>query len=129
MALSNIRAEPRREWTEQAIGFGLLLVLLFVELKLAFFLEALCGVNERGERNFVWEGWFPLLIVSTVIGFFALLGFWYLSHFVGEKVCAMLKAGGIDPRPKQRYDSNGHPQETPEQKYIRYKKMSEFRNS
>jgi hypothetical protein len=95
MALSNLRNEPRREITEQAIGVGVFAGFVWLDYTIARWLGAE-GASEIA---------FAMLcgVVATVFGSMLLFGLSILVHALGETVCGALASLGVDPRPKQRY--------------------------
>ena len=114
MALSNIKREPRREITEQAIG--LLFILAYVgwiaySVHLAKVWNpplyckpgvASCTVAEAVSDYWREPGDF-LITLALSLGIWLLYPFLLLMHAFGEMVCGWMTALGFDPRPKQRY--------------------------
>lgn len=96
MALSNIRNEPRREITEQAIGF----VTVTVWAVITYLIVKHLGPTNPGE----WFAGFLLIgIVFPLILGICTVGLWYFMHEIGETLCGWMTVLGFDPRPKRRY--------------------------
>jgi Na+/melibiose symporter-like transporter len=92
MALSNIGNEPRREITEQLIGFAAILGFLALDYGVTRWLGAT-------------KPYYIVMIMMMVgvIGVFVVGVVTIFAHSVGELVCEGLSALGADPRPRQRY--------------------------
>lgn len=101
MALSNIRNEPRREWTEQGIGLLVLLVFVFVDYRLSLWFQMMTGGDERGCP---WPLGMLLIGVGIMLVIPLTVLIWYGAHELGESVCGLMTSLGFDPRPKQRYN-------------------------
>lgn len=105
MALSNMRVEPRREWTEQLLGLAGLCVLVGLPVWVAHLIVVHDVLKLNPQTHYVGELLLVLLLLCVGVGllYFAALAVWYGAHELGEALCAKLARWGWDPRPKQRY--------------------------
>lgn len=103
MALKNMKVEPRREIIEQGLGLGVLMAWIVAAYPIASWIVA---YNQpiRGENLILaWIlSWIGGLII-VFVGFWLVVGTWYLAHGMGEGISQLMTTLGWDPRPKQRY--------------------------
>lgn len=102
MALSNMKREPRREWSEQIVGMIgvplLLLVLYWSGGVLARHTDPTYANTPISDH---FGGMVAICVVVAGL-FFLGIGVWHLSHIAGELLCDLLAIVGLDPRPKWR---------------------------
>jgi cobalamin biosynthesis protein CobD/CbiB len=101
MAWDNRKIEPRREWTEQTIGFVIFSVLVVAD----YFVSALIQQHSHEHIPFI----LTMVLVAVffaatmLLATIALYATWHLIHEIGEVACGVLRAINLDPRPKQRF--------------------------
>lgn len=99
MALSNIFREPRREIVETVVGIGVAFIPLFLDYKVAKWLE----LNLSKEDPIPWPVGMILLpclfILILAVLFFVLL----FIHELGDIICNEFQRRGIYLRPRNRY--------------------------
>ncbi len=108
MALTNILREPRREITETVVGVAVLLPLITLDWWLSSQVSVWGGCDGHDTTfpcaaSGTFYLWFFLitpfaLLVGTIIGGLIL----FFIHEMGESICNLLEAHGIQLRPRQR---------------------------
>lgn len=99
MALSNLRNEPRREITETVIGVLALGALVLLDYGFSLWFWGVTGAYRGGCPWPLGMIMGPLLLV--LIGL-ALVWALRLAHCVGEFLCPLIEAVGIQVRPRRR---------------------------
>lgn len=97
MALSNIKNEPQREITESLFGIALVALAVVIDYfgcgyvnRFVFFKNP-CPIP------------LALILFPIVLGLGVAFGalVLYVTHALGEEICAKLAEHGFDPRPKR----------------------------
>ena len=107
MALNNIRNEPQREITEQAVGVAVVLLAIVVDVIMAYWVDWYTqdwGLNHMPASI----GILLIPIILTGVLFFVALAIIFVSivvlamHELGELICNKLQDRGIHLRPRNR---------------------------